>query len=240
MKPSSELDLFLTGLARDLSQGIRSGYITSDYLQTTVHNKHNKVHNVVCGIIEQAGHRLGYVVERERHFRFEGGTSYFKPDLLLWKNDRLSLLVEYESTNSSDSRVVERDLGLHYSRALKIDAGVADARLPEYWLIVYTLPDGPVEQKHWRSWDFLKARPEYATMRRNPHRFYKRALKDPSPLDHSRRDSRIVKTDRLQAITELANYDPASRSDRKLFLLNLTIDGLEIDFPEAYQRKVSF
>ena len=234
IKPSSDLDLFLTRLARDLSQGIRSGCIASDYLQTTVHNKGRKVHSLICGIIEKAGLELGYVVGREKRFYFEDGTSYCQPDLLLWKNDRLSLLVEYESTNSSDSRVIHSDLW-HYIRALDIDASVPDTNVPEYWLIIYTLPNGPVE--HWTSWDYRKADHEYAIMRQNPHRFYKGAFEHPSLLVNSRRKPCFADADRLQTITKCC--DTESRSDRKLFFLNLTVDGLEIDFPEAYLRRVS-
>jgi hypothetical protein len=225
----------LARLAKNVSESIRSGHIASDYFQTTIHNKRNKVHSLICGIIEQTGRELGYVVEREKHFYFEDGIDYFRPDLLIWKNDCLSLLVEYESTNSSDSRVIQNDLW-HYIRALNLDSSAADTYLPKYWLIIYTLPGGPVE--HWISWDYRKADPDYVFMRRNPHRFYKSAFENPSRLCLSRRDPGIVNADRLQAITKYCDLD--SRSDRKLFLLNMTIHGLEIDFPEAFHRKLRF
>ncbi|MDM8000375.1 MAG: hypothetical protein QUS33_10325 [Dehalococcoidia bacterium] len=235
---SSEWGTFLEELARGFSRSIRAGHIIPQHLQTTAHNKGGKVHNLVCTIVEQVGHQLGYYVARERYRYFDDGKRY-RPDVQMWKNGRLSFLVEYESTNSSDSRIIEVDLR-RYFKAIDREP-IDDASLPEYWVILYTLPDGPVEQRHWRSWDFRKSDPEYADMRLNPHRFYKRAFKEPSLLRNSLRDPHVdIGTERLQTTRRLAEYDPRSRSDGKLFLLNLTTRGLEIDFPRVRQREVRF
>lgn len=66
---------------------------------------------------------------------------------------------------------------------------------------------------------------------RNPHEFYKRVLLNP---DES-------------GLSEITSYPGISFLTRKetwykkpLFLINLTVEGLEIDFPERFNKKYYF
>jgi len=72
----------------------------------------------------------------------------FVPDLCLVDNgDNVIGVVEYESTNSSDERLVGKDL-LHFENAIQeFKDCVPD--LPGWWLVVSTLPNRPVQRWPW-------------------------------------------------------------------------------------------
>lgn len=74
----------------------------------------------------------------------------FVPDLCLVDiQDKVIGVVEYESTNSSDERLVGKDLSHYETAILEYKNDVCD--LPGWWLLVSTLPNRPVQGWPWYS-----------------------------------------------------------------------------------------
>jgi len=107
---------------------------------------------------------------------------------------------------------------------------------PDYWLVIYTLPDHKVYD--WSSQDYKKRYHAYEIMSQNPHDFYKRGFKDPAYL------ARLEAPDRRPNIAEYPGISEFTENEnwnsRRIFLINLTIDGLELDFPERFNRRFDF
>ena len=155
----------------------------------------------MLGLISKVGHKLGYVVDVERGLKPQKSRK-FNPDLLFWKNGEIIILFEYESTNSSDYRVITKDLA-NYRRSVKEELAYS-IRLPKYWIIITTLPNKTVSC--WSRWRVTKE--DYSILKKNPRSFYiERNLRGFSKLDKE--------------------YFSKSR----LFLLNLSGAGINVEFP---------
>lgn len=231
LKGFAELDEFLDRLADNISLAKKTNKITDEHLRTTRYNRGKVAHKTICDIISSTGAELNYDRDENKGFYFKEG-GYFLPDVLLWKGEDLRFLIEYESTNSSDSRVIDTDLQ-HYINSMTIDLGQT---FPEYWLLIYTLPDSVVVD--WPTWDYGKKDMMYTSMTGNPHRFYKEAFKNPKYFGDPKRsksDRHITEYPGVSEYTESTNW-----KSRKLFFINLTISGLEIDFPERFSGKYYF
>lgn len=79
----------------------------------------------------------------------------FRPDLCIMDAcDNMIATVEYESTNSSDERLMSKDIR-NFERAILRHVGYEKhpddpkRRLPEWWVVISSLPDGPVRRWPW-------------------------------------------------------------------------------------------
>lgn len=174
------------------------------------------LHGRMLGMLAKTGDALDYVVEIDSGFNYytSDRKRQFRPDIQLWTNEpRLQFLVEYEGTNSQDSRILWKDLQHYYDSK--------DCEYPpEYWVILYTFPDHPVEKTpQWLRQESTFDSFAEKWFRRNPHSYFK------SLLDR-----------------EMSTYvDKGSNwEERKLFLINFTSTGLEIDFPKNLSKKYRF
>ena len=218
-----ELNEFLKTFARNVSWAREEGRIQDDFLTTTEWNSESVAHSRIHALIAKSGFDLDYVVEVEAGFKPKQGRQ-FKPDVQLWKSNDIRFLIEYESTNSADTRVLRKDLK-HYVDSLANDMGKL---FPEYWLIIYTFPDSAVNSSKWHSWDYLKQDTKYKKMTDKPHQFYREVFKNP-------RHSGIPDVMNHLGICEYS--ENRKWNERKIFLINLTVNGLEIDFPERFNTK---
>lgn len=80
-------------------------------------------------------------------------------------------VLDYESTNSSDRRVFSRDFRnyRHYVKSPSV------FNVPEFWIILTTLPTKKVGKSDWYSWDKRKKRitqDDYSKMLENPFRYW--------------------------------------------------------------------
>ena len=148
----------------------------------------------------------------------------------MYKGVNLELLIEYQSTNGSDSRLITNNL-YYYSRALEIDLNETGVILPKYWLVIYTLTDAPVEQAAWSSWDYNKSDREYQLMARSPHRFYKRVFENPQTILETKRGENWEYIPKYHNVNQLCESN--DWQCMKLFFINLTTTGLEIDYPKT-------
>ena len=84
-------------------------------MESTNRNKLNETHSLIWGALTNSVHlTLGMkcVVAINRSLKSESMKKRFTPDISLWNNSDNSKLVgavDYESTNSSDSRIVRRN-----------------------------------------------------------------------------------------------------------------------------------
>ena len=226
-----ELDQFLNAFAKSISSAKKKNIINDDFFMTTTCNRGYVAHSRIHALIVKTGFDLDYVVEVEAGFKPVQGNQ-FKADVQLWKSDELMFLIEYESTNSSDSRVIWGDLQ-KYVKSMSNDLGRS---FPKYWLIIYTLPDQAVDD--WSRWDFNESDYAFELLRENPHQFYKRGFEDPAylcSLESPKGCPHIAEYPGISEFTQGKNWN-----SRKIFLINLTVKGLEIDFPKRFSKEYCF
>jgi hypothetical protein len=163
---------FISKLNQEIKQKLESSFFKEEYFTTWIYNKQSEVHSRVQAIIIKVCYDLGFDVEVERSFNYSENnkTKRFKPDITLYKNNKLFAFIEYESTNSSDSRYFEYDRTsdlkcLDYYSISKQD-------MPRYWIIISTLPKFSVESKNWGSWDYYKKDNSFIDMIKSPFNHY--------------------------------------------------------------------
>ena len=168
----------LTSFAKGLKDLLGSGVITPEHLETTNRNELNETHSLIWSalchsICQTVGKK--YVVTIEHGLKPKGkGMRKFTPDISLWKVNGVKKIVgilDYESTNSSDSRIIRRDFEnyRHYIQNPQI------FDTPEFWVIITTLPSKKVRKSDWYSWDLIRrriSRDEYVKMLENPFQYW--------------------------------------------------------------------
>ncbi|HWG43292.1 MAG TPA: hypothetical protein VN688_10940 [Gemmataceae bacterium] len=101
---------------------------------------------------------------------------YFRPDLcIVDESDQTIGIIEYESTNSSDERLMEKDL-VHFERAI-LEYEKSPAGLPRYWLLVSSLVNRSVRNYPWYSYPDYPPCPKSKQARdANPLAYYQDSL----------------------------------------------------------------
>lgn len=106
-------------------------------------------------------------------------SGWFKPDICVVDDqDHTVAVVEYESVNSSDERLMGKDMR-HFQRAIQEYQGTT-ANLPPFWIIISTLPDEPVAGWRWYGWnrdlDYPPPVKDRAARDANPLAYYSQHL----------------------------------------------------------------
>ena len=166
----------LTNFANSLKDLVRIGVITSEHFETTKRNKLNETHSLIWSVLCHSVHETvgkKYVVAIEQGLKPKDMRK-FTPDISLWKVDGVKKLVgilDYESTNSSDSRIIRRDFE-NYRHYIQ---NPLFFNIPEFWVIVTTLPSKKVSKSDWYSWDLRRkriSRDEYLKLLENPFQYW--------------------------------------------------------------------
>ena len=201
MKLPQEIEETIRKIRDKIGMLSQIDYFPREYVEKIKYRKHNVLHSRMLGVLSRVGHELGYVVDVERGLKPRESRK-FNPDLLFWKNHEIAILFEYESTNSSDYRVIYKDLA-NYKRSVKqkLTDGI---ELPDYWIIITTLPNRPVSS--WSRWRVDKS--DYSRLKRNPRSFYME-----------------------KNLREFSKLDDAYFTKSQLLLLNLNEEGITIEFP---------
>ena len=202
------LKRIMRGVSRRIEALCKEGQFSRDYVEDIRYRKHRRLHSRMLGILSSVGHDLGYMVDIERGLKPNEGSA-FNPDILLWKNNEPILLLEYESTNSSDYRVIEKDLA---NFKISAESLLEDCSLPRFWVVLTTLPDKSVTS--WSNWEGYSAK-EYERIKENPRKFYKRWF-----------------------IQEFSKVPNKLFNRSKLFLFNLNERGIELVFPSTRRRTI--
>lgn len=167
----------LTNFTNSLKGLLRIHVMRSEHLETTNRNKLSETHSLVLGVLchsvyETVGKE--YVVAIGHGLKSEGMTKRFTPDISLWKVNGIKKLVgiiDYESTNSSDSRIIRRN----FENCHQFIQNPQPFDIPEFWVIMTTLPSQKVSKLNWYSWDLRRKRifrDEYLKMLENPFQYW--------------------------------------------------------------------
>jgi len=206
MSTPYEVEETIERVCKKIGMLSRTNYFSIEYLEKIKYRKHNVLHSRFLGLLSTVGHELGYVVDVERGLKPQKSRK-FNPDLLFWRNHRIKILFEYESTNSSDYRIIDKDLA-NYRRAVN-ERLSDDIELPKYWIIITTLPNKSVSS--WSRWRVSKN--DYTRLKGNPRSFYMK-----------------------QFLREFSKLDKTNLSESRLFLLNLNRNGIAIEFPSSMSK----
>lgn len=96
----------------------------------------------------------------------------FKPDIAFYNENILEAFIEYESTNSSDTRFFNMDATTSDLRCIKYFGSEGNNLLPKYWIVIFTLPKRSVDKKSWKSWESRKSDKRFMQLIESPFNFY--------------------------------------------------------------------
>lgn len=153
---------------------IQSGFLKEEYFTTWDYNYQSEVHSRILGLIIRICHELEFDVEIERGFNYKQAerTIRFRPDVSVYKDNRLKAFIEYESTNSSDARFYDINRETSDLRCIKLFGSDPSNDIPELWIVIFTLPKGEVEKKKWDSWEMNKSNKKFLELVASPYDFY--------------------------------------------------------------------
>jgi hypothetical protein len=168
MRVDDVVSLFLDNLAAEICALRRAGQFTDEWLLDGKWNQGSWLHGRIWGAMVRAVPRPFIPSVENRLWLGKNDGDSFKPDLTVfdpWAADKIKLMVELESTNSSDLRVEWRDI----ERLSGLALSTARER-PEGALIVTMLPTKPV--KNWPQFDGL-GKDKVLKRNANPYEFHK-------------------------------------------------------------------
>lgn len=162
----------LAGLAERIRDLSGSGHFDSRWIADGGYNKGGRLHARLWGALTQSV-PVRFVADLEARLPTPGraeGSSY-KPDVLVCgASDRPLLVIELASTNSSDSRVVGRDID-----RLRYLAKAQSERRPLAALLLTVLPSLPMVNLPMYG---IREPGERRRRRRNPYAFHRYAYLD--------------------------------------------------------------
>jgi len=173
---SFNLRSFLSSLEAEIGDLVGRKFLSPASIIDGSSNYQSKLHARMLGALARAAQRpLVPLIEVKWRQRF-------CPDLCVINDaEHVLAVVEYESTNSSDERLVGKDL-YHFEQVIKdgkddVEAGVP---LPIYWIMISTPPDCPVKKWPWYEWNTLVDYPPQLKDRKirnaSPYRYYEPGL----------------------------------------------------------------
>jgi hypothetical protein len=167
----------LTNFANSLKDLIKTGFMTAEHLESTNRNKLNETHSLIWGALSHSVYlTLGTkcAVAINRSFKSESMKKRFTPDISIWNqrhDSKLVGIVDYESTNSSDSRIIRRNFE-NYRQYVQTSS---HSNIPQFWIIITSLPSKKVNKSDWYSWDLIRKRifeAEYLKLLENPFEYW--------------------------------------------------------------------
>jgi len=159
--------------ANSVKDLIKTGFITAEHLESTNRNKLNETHSLIWGALSHSvclTLGMNCTVAVNRSLKSESMKKRFTPDISLWNQSHTSKLIgviDYESTNSSDSRIIRRNFE-NYRQYIQTSS---HSNIPEFWTIITSLPSRKVRKSDWYSWDLIRKRisgDEYLKLLENP------------------------------------------------------------------------
>ena len=156
----------LDNLSSDLRGLRRSGHFSDEWLLDGSYNRGSWLHARLWGALVRAVPKPWVVNIEARVHTAKGPESSFKPDVQICDDqDHVELVVELESSNSSDDRVVYRDI-----ERLKCIRDFEDGYCPKCALLLTVLPSQRV--KNLRMWGDLDDA-QRGERRSNPFAFHR-------------------------------------------------------------------
>ena len=156
---ATSLEQWLAKVADELSYLGQQRALTREWFTHGKWNKRSWLHSRVLGaLVRSVEHPLIPMVEVRWN-------QSFRPDLCIFDEHNYMIgMVEYESTNSSDERMMDKDIK-HFETAILNYVGYEQHqgdpvwRLPEWHILISSLPDCPVQG--WQWWLDYNENPVY-------------------------------------------------------------------------------
>jgi hypothetical protein len=177
------LERWLGKVADELNYLEQQGVLTREWFTDGKWNKHSWLRaRVLCALVHSVQHPLIPMLKAK------WGQS-FRPDLCIVDNyDYMVAIAKYESTNSSDERLMDKDMK-NLERAILNYVGYEQHpgdpawRLPEWRIVISSLPGGPVQC--WPGWRYYNEHADYPPKNKdkvrregNPLEYYEAGLHD--------------------------------------------------------------
>ena len=170
----------------------------------------------------------------------------YKPDLVMIDKDlKKYVVVEYESSNSSDERLILKDLAHYKADILSYRDAAAHGNdpgwhLPKVWLIISTLPSCSVTDWPWhgynRNIDAGPGTKNQSDRNRSPLTYYEEVLHK-AFADHWREIAEAMPGDSTKGVRLVwANIDQATISVKNINGVRQESKGIPL-FPEVSRRK---
>lgn len=210
---------FISELNDEIGKRVESGFFENDIFTNWKYNKGSELHKKMMRTIVRVCGNLNYDVDVERGFSYccdkSGRKVNFKPDISLYKENKLLGIIEYESTNSSDARFYDpkRKSDLKYLQGYVSDPD-NQFDIPEFWIIISTLPKRPVKYEDWKTRDRKISRrsDEFQDIIKSPFKYYYPKY--------------IVETKKV--LDNIAQVAP------DVFLLNIDNNKVELEFSKSH------
>lgn len=166
--------------AKEMQVLFQRGHLSKNWPIDGRDNQQRWVHAMICGALAKSA--PDDCIPMIEPTLSEG----FRPDLVYLNHRQEKVaVIEYESGNSSDERLMAKDF-THYEaeiasyRDRKKHPGEASWVLPKLWLIISTLPSRPVQHWPWHGYNNLEKYPPIGKDRvlrdTNPFAYYDQAL----------------------------------------------------------------
>jgi len=174
------LKLLLNNFAEEIRTKVQKGFLNREWVTDGIWIEQRWLHAAMWGALIRAIPD-GYLPLVEPSI-----SSDFKPDLVVIndKHEKVAV-VEYESSNSSDERLVAKDLR-HYEQAIleykgrENHPGESAWSLPALWLLISTLPNCPVRGWPWHGYNrdsqYCKSVKDRAARDKSPLAYYEPCL----------------------------------------------------------------
>lgn len=179
-----DLDLWLTAFAARLSALGQEKMLARDWWTTRKALPYSWMHARIWGALVQTA-PTGFVPMVDG--RWDGG---FKPDLMLCTSgEQTAAIIEYESPNSSDERLMMKDLQHFRSAILEYcDRGVRkyashkgwEERLPSDWIVISSFPHEAVDWPWWGYNDHTAVGPtdkDVGSRNADPFAYYEASIR---------------------------------------------------------------
>lgn len=202
---------------KELQQGIdnllKSGQLSKEcFERNSLSSPKSILHSRILGLLARINLEERWVVDIERGLKPSiPGRNQFKPDVIIWNpSGKMEVVIEYESINSSDLRVLWNDLENEFLKYIPNPS--EEDGIPSLWIIITTLKDGPVDD--WSSWDWAKGGDFYQR-----DRLWNSLLKSP------------LKFWRKRYIPEFKKALKKTKNICPIFWMNINSGRVSIEFP---------
>ncbi len=153
MKAEQIADIVKTNLHEKIQSLMKSNHLDKSWFEKhSEYSPKHILHSRILGLLTRIDFGNNWITDIERSLKPAKKGKIFTPDVIVrTPEDRIGAIIEYESINSSDSRIIWKDL-VNYTNYVKYPSKLDG--LPIIWIIITTLRHGLVED--WSFWDWTK------------------------------------------------------------------------------------
>lgn len=186
IKAAEMLEEILQSFAKTIQTRTAEGFVSSEWVTDGYWIEDRWLHGAFWGALAAAAPAgTMALVEPGMGRGFRPDLAFIKPPEKGHDYGKMVAVIEYESSNSSDERLIAKDLA-HYREAMMSFKGFEKYPdepswvIPPLWLIISTLPSCPVERWPWHGYNKQKEHgPQHKDRKErdaNPLNYYEDSL----------------------------------------------------------------